>query len=260
MNLLTYARTLLWARRLPRPKGDAKDRPYWRCCELAFRGLATGYGVSYPQSPSYSILEFGVATGHGLRKLLRFRDALLEHLPVTRNIHVVGFDTFSGMPEPRSGDEALPYITGDYPSDLAQVQKLVSGYENVRLVPGLFADTLPQYREFLQESPPLVVSVDCDWYSSTIDVFDHVLPLAPHGSMWYFDDVAADNWNPLTGELRAIHEVNEGRYGNHLRFVEHPLWIETRELRHWQQLYRLVNLDKAVEQNAARTDRAVEHA
>jgi hypothetical protein len=39
--------------------------------------------------------------------------------------------------------------------------------------------------------------------------------------------------------------VNAGKFGSHIQLVEYPLWLETREMRHYKQIYRYFNLDLA---------------
>jgi hypothetical protein len=177
--------------------------------------------------------------------LLRFRDVLVRRLRVRERVVCVGFDTFEGLPARRPEDTAAPWIEGDFVADVDDVRRRLSRrHSDFELVKGLFADTLPKWRGRLEEAPPLFVSVDCDYYSSTIDVFEHVLPIAPTGCMFYFDDVAIHYWSDRAGELQAVREVNEGRFGKHLHLAEYPLWIQTGEVRHYKLLYRLLNLEK----------------
>src|SRR5262249_28202718 len=90
------------------------------------------------------------------------------------------------------------------------------------------------------------------YYSSTMDVFEHLLPdVAPHGCLFYFNDGGINFYAEKAGELRAIAEVNAGKFGPHVCLVEHPLWIETGEIRHYKQVYRLFNLEMA--ERAARS-------
>jgi hypothetical protein len=70
------------------------------------------------------------------------------------------------------------------------------------------------------------------------------LPLAPTGCLFYFDDAGMFFFSDRAGELQAVREVNEGRYGDHLQPAEYPLWLRTGEVRHYRKLYRLLNLDK----------------
>jgi hypothetical protein len=252
-----YYKTRLWSATLPRPRGRTAAWPYHRCVELAVRGFASraGYGTAFPGAgdprSSYSMLEFGVAAGATFQLLLHFRDVWLRRMRLRNRVVALGFDTFEGLPATREGDDAAPWQQGDYRGDIEEIQRHLSehGFGAFTLVKGLFKDTLAEQRELLKQSPPVFVAIDCDYYSSTIDIFDALLPeLAPHGCMFYFDDVSIDFYSDLTGELKAIAEVNSGRYGPHIQLVHYPLWIETGELRHYKQVYRLVNVEKAREQ------------
>jgi hypothetical protein len=249
-----YHKTRLWSAGMPRPRGRTADWPYHRCVELAVRGFATraGYGTAFPGAgeplSTYTMLEFGVAGGGSFQTLLHFRDVWLRRLKLRNQVLALGFDTYEGLPPARAGDEAAPWRPGDYRGDAADIDNYLRscGFSNFKLVKGLFNETLAQQVEVLRGSPPIFVAVDCDYYSSTIDIFDALLPnIAPHGCMFYFDDVSIDFYSDLTGELKAIAEVNRGRYGDHIQLVHYPLWIETRELRHYKQVYRLVNLERA---------------
>jgi hypothetical protein len=254
LPLSDYQKTRLWATSLPRPRGRVQDWSYYRCVELATRGFATseGYAVAFPGAgnpdSAFSMLEFGVANGHSFQVLLHFRDVWLKRLHLENKVMAVGFDTFEGIPAARQGDVGLLWREGDFTRvDLDSLQTCLDArFNNFRLVKGQFKDTLPQYDLFLREHPPVFVSIDCDYYSSTMDVFGRLLPdIAPHGCLFYFDDVGINFWSDKTGELRAIAEVNTGKFGSHISLVEYPLWIETREMRHYKQVYRLFNLEAA---------------
>ncbi len=248
-----YYKTRLWSATMPRPRGRTAEWPYHRCVELATRAFATGagYGTAFPgagdPTSTYSMLEFGVANGRTFQLLLHFRDVWLRRMNLRNRVVALGFDTFEGLPPPREGDEAAPWQQGDYRGDADEVQRYLEkcGFTDFTLVKGFFKDTLAKQADLLRCCPPVFVAVDCDYYSSTIDIFDALLPeLAPHGCMFYFDDVSVDFYSDLTGELKAITEVNRSRYGNHIQLVDYPLRIETDEMRHYKQVYRLVNLEK----------------
>jgi len=256
-----YYKTRLWSATMPRPRGRAAEWPYHRCVELAVRAFATraGYGTAFPgagdPASTYSMLEFGVAAGRTFQLLLHFRDVWLRRMSLRNRVVGLGFDTFEGLPPAGEGDETAPWQQGDYRGDVDEVQRYLQacGFRDFTLVKGLFKDTLREQKDLLHRCPPVFVAVDCDYYSSTIDIFDALLPeFAPHGCMFYFDDVAVDFYSDLTGELRAIAEVNQGRYGKHIQLVHYPLWIETGEMRHYKQVYRLVNLEKMKSQGSAR--------
>jgi hypothetical protein len=200
------------------------------------------------------MLEFGVGNGEGFQILLHFRDVWLRRLRLKNKVVAAGFDTFEGIPAARPGDVGLPWRKGDFTDVSMESLKLYldTKFKDFHLVKGLFKDTLKQHDQFLREYPPIFVSIDCDYYSSTMDVFEHLLPdIAPHGCLFYFDDVGINFYSEQTGELRAIAEVNAGKFGSHIGLVEYPLWIETGEMRHYKQIYRLFNLEAA--EKAARS-------
>lgn len=242
-----YQKTRLWATSLPFPVGSVKAWPYYRSMHLVSQALASpdGYGgMMLDPGGSYSVIEFGVARGGGLELMLHCRDTCIRKFNLTNKIYGLGFDTFEGLPSPRAGDEASVWRTGDYPGDIEVVQKnLEKRFSDFRLIKGYFSESLPGQSEFLRANPPVFVSIDCDYYSSTMDVFDALLPdIAVHGCLFYFDDVSINFYSDRSGELKAIREINEGRYGEGIQLVEYPLWIETGEMRHYKQMYRLFNL------------------
>jgi hypothetical protein len=111
-------------------------------------------------------LEFGVYTG-----------TTLAIIADARGGEVYGFDSFQGLPtawrpgfpEGMFGVDGLPSVPGS------------------ELVVGLFADVLPG---FLAEHDGVVdfLHVDCDLYSSTVDVLDLVGPRLRPGSVVVFDE------------------------------------------------------------------------
>src|SRR6516162_7360328 len=87
----------------------------------------------------------------------------LEADTLVNKIFGLGFDSFEGMPAPRDGDDGLIWRQGDLPGELESLQKYLDArYRDFQLVKGYFADTLPQIRDFLSQSPPIFVSIDCD--------------------------------------------------------------------------------------------------
>ena len=130
-------------------------------------------------------LEFGVRFGISLNFLAE---------QISQEIH--GFDSFEGLPD--AWDEAAPglYSTG---GQLPQVG------ENTRLHVGLFANTLPG---FVAEHPGPIrfMNVDCDIYSSTKTVFDHLAERIVPGTVIVFDEYLLNqNWRK--DEFKAFQEA-----------------------------------------------------
>lgn len=98
--------------------------------------------------PAGTALEFGVAHGTSLK-------IIAEHMPA------VGFDSFLGLPEEWRG-----YPIGQFASDPPDIP-------NTRLVDGLFSDTLPDF-DFDAIKPIGLVHIDCDLYTSTMTVLNHL--------------------------------------------------------------------------------------
>jgi predicted O-methyltransferase YrrM len=113
------------------------------------------------------VMEFGVFNGTSVNHIA---DRVRPH-------KVYGFDSFKGLPrgwyKVRQGYFALPA-----PPPVR---------ENVELVIGLFEDTLPG---FLSEhpEPASFIHVDCDLYSSTKTVLDHLGPRIVPGTIIIFDE------------------------------------------------------------------------
>jgi predicted O-methyltransferase YrrM len=114
------------------------------------------------------VLEFGVASGLTVSHIAR-------HF---RQQRVYGFDVFTGLPEAwRTGFERGAFGR----SDLPPVEP------NVELVVGLFEDTLPAFAA-AHPGPVALLHVDCDLYSSTVTILDHLGDRLQAGSVVVFDE------------------------------------------------------------------------
>lgn len=137
-------------------------------------------------------LEFGVYTGGTIRHIARRIG--------TRTVH--GFDSFEGLPESWSGFN-LASKAFDRKGRLPRVP------DNVRLHPGAFATSLPQW---LNENAGGVafMHVDCDLYSSAKTVFGHIAPRLKAGTIILFDEYFNfPNWEQH--EFKAFQEFVAGQ-------------------------------------------------
>lgn len=137
----------------------------------ALSSLEAVRGVGLAAAPRRGLfLEFGVWSGETL-------NMIADH--VGPDVRVHGFDSFRGLPEDWVGD----YHKGrfDLEGRMPQVRP------NAVLHPGWFADTLPP---FAAEEPGDIafLHVDCDLYSSTKTVFDHLGDRLAPGSVIVFDE------------------------------------------------------------------------
>lgn len=134
-------------------------------------------GTMAQMAGSGLILEFGVAGGSSITGLAK---AVPDRL-------VYGFDSWEGLPE--DWDDAAGNIVhpkGDYRCPIPSLYELPS---NVRLVRGLFQDTLPRFLEGLVSSKQTAfVHIDCDLYSSTFYVLNQLKDYL-NGAIVAFDEL-----------------------------------------------------------------------
>lgn len=130
-------------------------------------------------SASGVALEFGVGAGRSLKV-------------ITERIPAIGFDSFQGLPEKwRDGFDA-----GMFACEPPRVH-------GATLVHGLYGDTLPTYRWPEHVS---LVHIDCDLYSSTKTVLEHVGPHLKPGTYVVFDEYHGYGESASEHEQRAWRE------------------------------------------------------
>jgi hypothetical protein len=116
------------------------------------------------------ILEFGVEKGASI--------ATLANTAKERIVH--GFDAFLGLPEHWTG-------TFEQAGKFAMAGKPPAVPSNAKLHIGWFHDTLPKFLAEYKEAVA-VLHVDCDIYSSTKTVFDHIGTRIQPGTTIVFDE------------------------------------------------------------------------
>lgn len=126
------------------------------------------------------------------------------------------FDTFNGMPKPKSVDRTYDGTaggeifedlqTGDDCSDycrasLDEVQEVLksSNYpmSNVHFIKGKVEETVPEYAP----TPIALLRLDTDWYDSTKHELSHLFPRLSHGGVLIIDDYG--HWH---GCRKAVDE------------------------------------------------------
>lgn len=120
--------------------------------------------------PDGLILEFGVYTGRTI-------NFIADRVP---DATVFGFDSFAGLPE----DWRPDFRKGTFATSPPAVRP------NVRLVIGLFEETLPPFLAG-HAGPVSLMHVDCDLYSSTRTVLTLCRDRIRAGTMIVFDEY----WN-----------------------------------------------------------------
>jgi hypothetical protein len=163
-------------------------------------------------------MEFGVYQGSTLKIISDYFS----------DQNVWGFDSFEGLPEPwfmKSSQSGPRHPTGKFALGQEELQVVVNQFakKKVKLVPGWFNQSIVPW---LNNNPGVVsfLHIDCDLYSSTLDILtllnDRIVP----GTVIVFDEMYP--WNNFDqydlweqGEFRALSEW----ISNHQRVVQ-PLY------------------------------------
>jgi hypothetical protein len=135
-------------------------------------------------------LEFGVYQGNSINFIAtKISQNNCQQL-------IYGFDCWQGLPEEWATTETV-YPAGSYSTNnqIPEVEK------NVRLVSGLFEDTLPQFCA-THNYPTAFVHIDSDLYSSAKTIFKYLGPTLVNGTIIVFDDWVLDP----DGEKKAFNE------------------------------------------------------
>jgi hypothetical protein len=126
-------------------------------------------------------------------------------------------------------------------------------YQNFRIHKGYFEDTItPEFLDSLKSNPPMLVWIDCDYYSSAKTVIERLMPYLPNGCVVYFDEYDNLNYGSrLTGEARLVHEVNQGQFGENLELVlDRKLGLDS------DRIYRFVRVGSERRYLVLRTENA----
>ncbi len=170
----------------------------------------------------FSILEFGTANGYSTSKMLY----ATRYLKMEDRVTIHAFDSFEGLRESTDKEDigliSNDWEQGQYHGNFQIMKQYIDGkgYTNYKIHKGYFEDTLTDavVKQF-EEQKPILIWVDCDYYSSTITVFKSLLPILPTGCVFYFDDFDFNFGSRFTGEARLVHEVNKGKFGDNIELL-----------------------------------------
>jgi hypothetical protein len=170
----------------------------------------------------FSILEFGVADGYAFTKKL----FATRYLEMEDEVIVHGFDSFEGMPETddtrdKSSIVGADWKAGQFAGSYEGLRDYCTAkYRNWRLHKGYFENTLtPELLEEFRQHKPMLVWIDCDYYTSARAVMERLIPYLPTGCVVYFDEFEFNFGSRFTGEARLVHEINTGQFGDGIELV-----------------------------------------
>lgn len=154
-------------------------------------------------------MEFGVFNGEGSIDIIRqFRSpGYTAHY---------GFDSFSGFAKISGDDEQSLTLNPTFSSGAYKgvnietvrqiIQSSVRFDGDVILTAGYFSDSLPKFDKSVLSDFPLLFYVDCDLYSSSVDVFNFIDDIVEDGTWILCDDYWCYRGNPKAGQRRALDE------------------------------------------------------
>lgn len=205
--------------------------------KAADRALKLGY-------KSLSVIEFGVASGAGLMNIQKIAIHIQRITGVKFDIY--GFDNIVGMPAHLDyRDHPDLYKEGDFKMNYELLEKHLN--QNVKIIRGDIKSNISEFMANLSPQSPIgFVSIDVDYYSSTIDalmVFDDDASKYLDIVYLYVDDIHCEEHNTLCGELLAIKEFNSKH--DKMLIEKHNFFENTRLFRraNWlKHIYLLHNL------------------
>lgn len=161
-----------------------------------------------------SIVECGVYKGSSL---MFFAELSAAYEPYALSREIIGFDTFSGFPEPNTKDGGYAEVNGLADVNLATIEKSVKLFDanrpighvpKVKLVKGDATQTIPKY---FSDNPHIIVALlylDFDIYEPTKVALDIILPRMPKGAIIAFDELNEKRWQGETIALLEKFNIN----------------------------------------------------
>jgi hypothetical protein len=166
-------------------------------------------------------MDFGVLNGSSMVESWGCLRGLLSHM--------YGFDSFAGLPDLSKDDVKSKALFPSFNKGNFQamsrnwVQEYILaqtfGLEpsQLSLTEGFFNEVLPKFDLSVLEDkgPCLVANVDCDLYSSSVDVFHFLDEVVTTGTFILLDDYWCYRGSPKHGQRRAFEEwiANSNRIG-----------------------------------------------
>ena len=171
------------------------------------------------------IAEFGTFSGFSTFSIARAMAAYWEIFAGYVALHNAAkkslclFDSFQGLPSSTNGvDAASPYVqtdrwkagafTGLTKDELFALCASTYDQDKIRIYDGWYAATLPTIPAATKFA---MLHLDCDLYSSTIEVLDHLFTRKhlADGCVIFFDDWNCNRASPRFGQRRAWRETVE---------------------------------------------------
>jgi O-methyltransferase len=152
-------------------------------------------------------LEFGVFSGTSISCMYQVSQEM-----GLKQMRLFGFDSFEGMPDIAATEDEGTWTPGQFKFGIEFTKGILTArgidWHRVFLTKGWFCDILkPEFREHHQIKKASILMVDCDLYSSTVDVLAFCEPLIQDETIVFFDDWHSNDLAEKNmGEKKAFDE------------------------------------------------------
>lgn len=171
--------------------------------QKAFRGLRfNGISGGYAEFGCCGAMTFSLA----------FRAARQNG----HSAHLWAFDSFQGLPPQAGSEDSHPmWVEGDMSMSLEDFRTVCRSQgmakHDYTAVKGFYNETLENVDLATPGRPDHIALayIDCDLYSSTIDVLRFLAPRLRHGMVIAFDDYFCTSEDTISGERLALLEFME---------------------------------------------------
>lgn len=150
----------------------------------------------------------------GCNGAMTFRLAWSASRLVERPTKLWGFDSFEGLPEPRSAADHHPrWVAGTMSTSLPAFHDLCARHgmepHDYEVVPGFYSTSLAG-QDVRGPRRVAIAYIDCDLYSSTVEVLRYLRERIGPGTLLAFDDWFCPGPESTSGErLAAMQEFDD---------------------------------------------------
>ena len=175
-------------------------------------GLLAAWHFIHRNGIEGDYLEFGVFRGETFRNSIQAARRCLSSPKQRDTVRFIAFDSFAGLPEVESMNEAdNTFKKGEFSASEAEFRSRLSTQDiaagKIKIVKGWFNETLnTENAQHLKLERIAFANIDCDLYESTVDVLNFITPFIQTGTLIYFDDWFSIKGSMHTGEPKACSE------------------------------------------------------
>jgi hypothetical protein len=170
--------------------------------------------TSRTPSPFGTYYEFGTGWGGTLAAFMLAAEQVASgHGLSADDFRVFAFDSFEGLPPSiHPADRHTFWQQGAMATSIDVIRQKMETHPFAKRVPvqyikGHFKESLTDgLIERLKAFPPAIVTIDVDYYTSTLESLCWLDRFIASGALIYFDDIWAFHGHPEYGQIRAIRD------------------------------------------------------